>query len=109
MRNATTPPGLTYWKAKKRPSHVPKMRDRQCWTNALYLVERYPTLRYVVGWAFTQGSLIKHAWCVTRAGYVVDPTWKEPGHIYLGKVLDKRTVRFLLVSKGLKPWEVFYD
>lgn len=59
----------------------PKPKDvrwgtvKECFCNALHLVERHDDLFYCEGIA---GRVLPtwHAWCCTRDGVVIDPTWK---------------------------------
>jgi hypothetical protein len=60
--------------------------DGECFENATRLVEADPTLRYVEGVGITTDHLAcLHAWAVTPAGVVIDPTWDVPEqHRYFG-------------------------
>lgn len=94
-----------YWIPKARLLSVRKGQDRQCYTNALRLAERRPPLRYCEGWAVAAefpALRIPHAWCVTRAGYVVDPTWATPGLAYFGVCYTTRHAR-QRIEAG-EPW-----
>ena len=56
-----------------------------CFSNALLLMRRDLDLSYCEGYAQYGGVPlpIHHAWCVTQAGGVVDPTWAD-GDGYFG-------------------------
>lgn len=77
----------TYWKGRKRPRGVRKMKDKLCFENAYKLARKRPSLSYVEG---TGISLIpcNHAWCMDSSGGLVDPTWRTPENSeYLGVAL----------------------
>ena len=60
----------------------------QCYANAFAMAAARPELVYVEGYGVCDydGDLIHfhHAWCATADGTVVDPTWPEPGDVYVG-------------------------
>ena len=58
---------------------------RQCYRNAARLALRSGRYTYVEGCAVASrlGITLEHAWCIDRAGRVVDPTWEE-GRDYFG-------------------------
>lgn len=61
-----------------------KMTAKQCFANAAHLaIEKGYT--YVEGYATTHkiNFPLEHAWCVTKDGKLVDPTW-EDGAEYFG-------------------------
>lgn len=63
----------------RRPKGLRKQQNRQCFRNATMLALKDRTLRYAEGWACSEiGIPVQHAWCVTREGRVVDPTWPSP-------------------------------
>lgn len=56
-----------------------KMKDKECFCNALHYSMKWDLL-YVEGFAVRPnlGLLIHHAWCETKDGVVIDPTWRDP-------------------------------
>ncbi len=93
LRNGTLREGA------ERPTHIPKMKDKECFCNATHLaLENSRTLRYVEGYALSSiGMPVHHAWCETRSGVVVDPTWRDPALCsYMGVRLDtKQLLRWM--------------
>lgn len=65
------------WTPARRPKGVRKMPNGGCFQHAFSLAHQNPDLIYVEGFADHIAPTL-HAWCVTRAGVVVDPTWKDP-------------------------------
>lgn len=66
------------------PAPLPEGIDRgpvkECYKNATLLVASNPELSYVEGFGSTAalpGLVFAHAWAVTKAGVVVDPTWSS--------------------------------
>lgn len=70
-----------------KPGAVPKL----CFMNAYKLAQKYPELTYVEGYA-SLGFIdlpFEHAWCVDKAGKVIDPTWQDPEtSVYFGIEFD---------------------
>jgi hypothetical protein len=69
------------------PETVARGRKQECFANATQLaLENRDRYVYVEGYAFsTVGLVTSHAWCVTREGDVIDPTWDAPEDCaYLG-------------------------
>lgn len=72
------------WDARPCPEAWAQGAPRECYRNAGTLALAHPELTYVEGVA-TSFIPTAHAWCVTPAGQVVDPTWANPGQCaYLG-------------------------
>lgn len=68
------------FKAAALPANVTQGQKRECFANATHLaVESDGEYAYAEGYAYsTVGLVTSHAWCVTREGEVVDPTWDTP-------------------------------
>lgn len=78
--------GLLF-KAAPLPKKVAQGQKRECFANATHLaVHNEDRYAYVEGYAYsTVGLVTSHAWCVTREGEVIDPTWDTPEQCaYLG-------------------------
>lgn len=85
-----------------------------CFSNALQLMNQYLDLRYCEGMGCYAGLplLYHHAWCVTQAGEVVDPTWAD-GEGYMGvgfgrQYANRRYQRMLArgrVGSLIDPWD----
>ena len=59
---------------KPLPPDVELGEKKQCFANALWLSYGRRDLIYCEGFA-SSGVAVMHAWCVDKAGNVVDPTW----------------------------------
>lgn len=61
------------------PAGVGLMARKECFRNATLLSLR-SGIKYAEGYAIREDLQIPmhHAWCVTPAGQVVDPTWRDP-------------------------------
>lgn len=74
-------------------------KKKQCYLNAFKMVENDPSLIYCEGYATSRGAFLGsmpviHAWVITEAGVVLDPTWDD-GLLYLGIPFDRE---FLIQS-----------
>lgn len=81
-----------------------------CFDNAWQLAVRTPGLRYCEGYAAGMFP-VEHAWCIDPEDYVVDPTWAEPGQVYLGVVIERAAVRAVRrrgSCSALFDWEADY-
>lgn len=58
------------------PENIKRGPMQQCFDNAYKLALRRKELTYVEGYA-TRVIPVYHAWCATKDGIVVDPTWRE--------------------------------
>ena len=77
------------------PKGVRRGRMKMCYMNAANLVMDNPELVYCEGYA--AGILpVMHAFCVTRKGAVVDPTWKD-GTEYFGVPIKREFLRKTLL------------
>lgn len=65
------------------PAALPPLYKRgalgDCYLNAARLAMQHRALTYVEGYCTWIGPM-EHAWCVTRTGRVVDPTWPASEH-----------------------------
>ena len=85
-----------------RPTHVEKLADKECFSNALTLARDSQGLHYCEGFA-TSIIPVLHAWCVTDEGVVVDPTWHEDHDrtlIYFGLAMDLGKVMARVIRQG---------
>jgi hypothetical protein len=78
------------WTPQPLPSAYSPGVPKRCFLNAALLVAGSEGLRYVEGYAVSDGVglPIHHAWAVDAEGRVVDPTWSVIGDAYLGVVFD---------------------
>ena len=96
-----------------KPGPLPKKVRRgpmkQCFRNAA-LLSMETSYYYAEGYTLSIIPTI-HAWCVSRKGKVVDPTWKD-GKEYYGIVIKKSYLyKYLLKYKRyglLENWEKGY-
>jgi hypothetical protein len=75
------------FKATALPASVTSGQKRECFRNATQLaMDNIGKYVYAEGYAVsTAGLVTSHAWCVTREGEVIDPTWDKPEQCaYLG-------------------------
>lgn len=81
----------------------------QCYANAGMLALTEPDYAYCEGYALSAGLFpVHHAWCLTREGRVVDPTWPyEAGHEYYGVVLKREFWQQALQDSGV--WGILAD
>lgn len=63
--------------AQPLPPQYKRGRMKECFRNAALLATRSRLLCYAEGIAFRYIP-IHHAWCVDKAGRVIDPTWDNP-------------------------------
>lgn len=96
------PPGYAYsgptdlvlqcgrsWPAQPLPPAYARGVTGYCFDNAYKLARRSKgRLRYCEGYAWGHFIPVEHAWCVNEEDRVVDVTWDEPGHVYLGVVIE---------------------
>lgn len=77
--------GQPFNRIGKRPKSIRKGRNGYCFANATRLALSHPKyLVYCEGYAFGVFP-VHHAWCVTRRGTVIDPTWNDSiQHQYYG-------------------------
>lgn len=86
------------WTAATLPRKLRRGPMRHCYGNTLALVQRFPGLRYVEGFAipWADGHVGRpelHCWAVNVNGRVWDATWPEPEHsAYFGVVFSREHV-----------------
>ena len=92
--------------AGELPATVRRGTSGQCFQNAAELVMKEPEkYAYVEGYAM--GIMpVHHAWCVTRDGSVIDPTWTDSKEsAYFGIPMNMRFVAETVLNNGV--WGVF--
>jgi hypothetical protein len=90
------------WTPAALPPGVARGLRHQCFENACYLAHERPALTYVEGYGFKSRIPVPilHAWCVDRAGRVVDITWNEPDKsCYFGIPFKTSFLRFFLIQE----------
>ena len=74
-------------------------KKKECYSNALHLATERPDLIYCEGYAFGRVFPVMHAWCCTKKGEVVDPTWDD-GKDYFGVPFDRKFVWKTVTDRG---------
>lgn len=96
------------FEARPLPAEIKMGEKKQCYQNAggLVAIDGLEGLHYAEGFAMSPGLIpTHHAWCVTKEGFAIDPTWPfEPDTEYFGIVLDTDFLERWL--KRTKTWGV---
>ena len=81
-------------KGPQLPDTYPVGDVGECFGNAAQLAWAHPELTYVEGYA---GSLVpvEHAWCITKAGKIIDNTWT-------GAMFDERASAYMGIQYTTK-------
>lgn len=76
--------------------------ERECFRNAC-LRSFDGCYIYVEGFAAPDflDTPIHHAWCVDKAGKILDLTWKKPGAAYFGTPFKGEYVRHAAITSGV--------
>lgn len=94
--------GQHFHRIGKRPRTLRKGRNHYCFANATRLALDWPDhLVYCEGYAL--GIIpVHHAWCVTRRGTVIDPTWNDANqHQYYGVPINVSYLRESIRKYGV--------
>lgn len=73
--------GRAFTSIGKMPKGIKRGRKKQCFMNATHLCHDDRSLTYCEGYAVSVIPMM-HAWCVTRKGVVIDPTWTKETEYY---------------------------
>lgn len=94
------------FEAAALPADVAKGTKRECYRNAGELALAEPEkYAYVEGYAHSVLA-VSHAWCVTRDGQVVDPTWDDAKQCaYVGIPMATEFLSMQVLKS--KVWGVF--
>lgn len=95
------------------PDPKAKIKDRYrvldvrpgfCFGNAYRLTRMFRELTYVEGCAYSYDDIdevkLKHAWCITPDGEVVDVTWNNEGFAYEGIVFPGAVINRVALETG---------
>lgn len=82
-----------------RPTEVRKQKAKRSHRNAFFLADGRPDLWYAEGVGLGAATWNAHAWTITAAGAVVDPTWND-GTAYFGIILLLRWVATIMLKSG---------
>jgi hypothetical protein len=93
--------GMEFTKKGRLPKGERKGIQKQCYANSTRLVMRHPNLTYVEGYA--AGIIpVMHAWCVTKDGKVIDPTWKDSSKCnYFGVPFKRKYLTHSIIEHGV--------
>ena len=84
------------------------VRPGRCFGNACRLTRMFRELTYVEGYAYSYSDIdeveVKHAWCITPDGEVVDVTWDNGGFAYEGIVFPRALINRIAGIHGLHKW-----
>lgn len=97
----------TVMEAKPMPKTIKRGLPKSCYWNSQRLAFKRNDLIYVEGYAIAEGIsiAIAHAWLMTPEGYAIDPTWDEPGTVYLGIPFNTDWVKSMLAARKAKGRE----